>query len=119
MRYLVVELMQFLGSHSINVRQLKRFFSEMRPSIMQGVGVPGSQGSFTVRSLYNTAMLEALEQMTFRQGPNNFFFFDGVNSGLSIPCIDRWPQTGYAWCTWCVGVGTGSAVVSRVSQAAH
>ena len=34
-------------------------------------------------------------------GPNNFFYFDGCNSGLILPHIERWPSTrGYSFCTW-------------------
>lgn len=34
-------------------------------------------------------------------GPQRFFLFDGLNSGLRLPRMPRWPaQKGYTFCAW-------------------
>ena len=125
-----IQLMQIVGTHSLTVKQLKRFFSLMKSTklvvdVVPGVTVPangsassqlpssnssssmtsgsgetGPVTSIETRCPYNADLLEAIEQMTMKEGPNNFFYFDGVKSGLAIPEIEKWPSHGYAFSTW-------------------
>lgn len=54
-----------------------------------------------VRPSYTPELLEAIEEMSKKEGPTNFFYFDGVHSGLYIPPLDGWPATrGYTFSTW-------------------
>jgi hypothetical protein len=169
-----IELIKVLGTHSITVKQLKRFFGLMKSTVMispaasllataaalvapatpsnvddsstslpvppdtppmetrsitmaisptastpttpGAASVPGSPtvptGSVSFRSRqkelqtnirpsYGPLLLSAIEEMTNKQGPANFLYFDGITSGLSIPGIDRWPNArGWTFSTW-------------------
>ncbi|CAN0261734.1 unnamed protein product, partial [Discosporangium mesarthrocarpum] len=85
---MVIDLIGYLGSHSITVAQLKRIFRLMQPisgtrdtTKPQGVGVRG--------------------MMSNVPGPQRFFLLDGVASGLLLPPIPRWPaHRGYTFCAW-------------------
>ena len=39
--------------------------------------------------------------MTAGEGPSNFFYFNGRNSGLKLPTIGQWPKkNGFSLSTW-------------------
>ena len=69
-----IQLIEILGTHSISVKQLKKFFALMKTqTINQPVGViplcpTPPELPVKVRSPHNAAMLEALERMTNKQG---------------------------------------------------
>jgi WD40 repeat protein len=75
-----VKLIQSLGKHSITVAQLKRIFQMMR-----------THGDF--RAAYSTLLLKGLQGMVDEnERPRHSFVFDGVDSGIEIPSISRWPS---------------------------
>jgi len=88
LKKLTINLIASIGRHSITVRQLKRLFAEMK-----------SHEDGGSRPEYVSDFLESLINMTRGEGPGNFFYFDGRNSGLKLPTI-RWPKSGYSLSTW-------------------
>ena len=84
-----VKLLQTLGRHSISVSQLKRMFQMMR-----------SRGDF--RPAHTSLLLRSLQGMIDDDvTPRHSFVFGGVNSGLKIPSIPRWPATSaYTLSMW-------------------
>lgn len=79
-----VRLIQYLGTHCINVKQLKSLFR-----LMQYQLVP--------TTLLVSSVLEMAQRT--EPGPARYFYFDGVHSGLKLPAIDM-SSTGYAFSTW-------------------
>ena len=87
---LCVELMQVIGRHNVSVAQLKRMFRLMH-----------TKGDF--RPKYTWMLLKTLRLMINEaKRPKHFFLFEGgVESGLRIPTIHRWPAPGgYSVCFW-------------------
>jgi hypothetical protein len=84
-----IGLLQTLGRHSISVSQLKRVFRMIQ-----------SRGDF--RPAYTAQLLTALKGM-IAEGvqPRHSFVFEGVCSGLQLPCINKWPASkGYSFSIW-------------------
>lgn len=88
-QYVAVKLLQTLGRHSISVAQLKRMFQMMR-----------SSGDY--RPAYTSLLLRSLQGMIDDDvAPRHSFVFGGINSGLKIPPIPRWPATtAYTLSLW-------------------
>ena len=84
-----VNLLQTLGRHSISVAQLKRLFQ-----IMQ------SKGEY--RPIYTSLLVRSLQGMIDHEdAPRHSFVFLGINSGLEIPSIPRWPATNaFTFSVW-------------------
>jgi WD40 repeat protein len=84
-----VKLLQSLGKHSVSVAQLKRIFQMMR-----------SHDDF--RPSYSTLLLKGLLGMVEEnERPRYSFVFDGLQSGIEIPSIFRWPaQTAFTLSLW-------------------
>lgn len=73
-----IDLIKLLGTHSISVKQLKRFFSLMKSRTLLRPGTePGKTMPILVRPSYGPLLLDAIARMTEKEGPTNFFFFDG------------------------------------------
>jgi hypothetical protein len=86
----LIQVLQTLGTHSLTVKQLKRFFGLMK--------VDPKDSS---RPHYNPWLLDALQNMKCKDRPANFFYFDGSHSGLALPPIEYFPNTrGYTFSTW-------------------
>ena len=85
----VVLLLQALGRHSISVSQLKRMFRLMQ-----------AKGEW--RPPYSWRLSRAICNMVSDiEGPSQSFIFEGVNSGLKLPGILKWPATrGFTFCVW-------------------
>lgn len=98
-----VKLLQILGQHSISVAQLKRIFQLMR-----------THGEF--RPTYSTFLLHSLQGMLEdNERPRHCFVFDGIESGIQIPLISRWPaQTAFTISLW---VSVGSSQEFRTGKA--
>lgn len=124
---LAIDLLQHLGSHSINVAQLKKMFRLMQPlpaSSSREVGgaatcragtskqrrpssgakpaVPTASSSVPLQPPWLCGLLRALRgMMDDEPGPQRFFLLDGHASGLLLPRMPRWPaQKGYTFCAW-------------------
>lgn len=119
---LAIDLVRHLGSHSINVAQLKKMFRLMQPlssspfseqdgpaSYMDrrrrsGSGAKASSASLAapLQPPWLCCLLRALRgMMDDEPGPRRFFLFDGLKSGLRLPQMPRWPaQKGYTFCAW-------------------
>lgn len=92
----VIDLIKLLGTHSMSVKQLKPFFGLLKN---QTVKLP-SGDSIELRPTYGSQLLSAIEEMTQKEGPENFFYFDGNNSGLELPEIE-WPRfAGVSFSSW-------------------
>lgn len=119
---LAIDLLRYLGSHSITVAQLKSIFRLLQPipaspeehvaktrrptgrrrKTLSGgrvsLGTPGTP----LQPPWMCALLRALRGMMDDQpGPQRLFVLDGVSSGLRLPRMPRWPAPkGYTFCTW-------------------
>lgn len=82
-------LLQALGKHSLSVAQLKRMFQLMQ-----------SKGEY--RPTYTWLLLDALYGMIEDcDVPRHSFVFNGIESGLNLPRMLRWPaQNAYTFCVW-------------------
>ncbi|CAN0437231.1 unnamed protein product, partial [Ectocarpus sp. 12 AP-2014] len=87
---LAIDLVRLLGSHSINVAQLKKIFRLLQPL------------SAVSTKRVGTSLLRALRgMMDDEPGPQRFFLLDGLNSGLRLPRMPHWPaKKGYTFCAW-------------------
>ena len=54
----------------------------------------------SVRPFYTVAVLEALEEMAAKEGPDNYFCFDGVRGGLTLPQLPAFPSRGWSVGCW-------------------
>ena len=106
-RGLAIDLVQHLGSHSINVAQLKKIFRLLQPLPDTGTtkraSTPySSTAAPPLQPPWMCGLLRALRgMMGDNPGPQRFFLLDGLNSGLRLPRMPRWPaQKGYTFCSW-------------------
>lgn len=124
---LAIDLVQHLGSHSINVAQLKNMFRLMQPlpasssrkvdgAAACGAGlskhrqsrpgakpaVPTADSGVPLQPPWLCNLLRALRgMMDDEPGPQRFFLLDGHASGLRLPRMPRWPaHKGYTFCAW-------------------
>lgn len=100
----LITLIRILGSHSITVKEIKRFFALIN-SRKALIPIQSPQGTVMTpvqtRPSYGPLLLEAVEAMTHKQGPENFFYFDGAHSGLETPALENsWPPKGYSFSMW-------------------
>ena len=84
-----VALLQTLGKHSISVAQLKHLFQMMQ-----------SKGEY--RPVYTSLLVRSLQGMINNEdAPRHSFVFSGIDSGLEIPSIPRWPATSaFTFSVW-------------------
>eukprot|EP00002_Diphylleia_rotans_P036220 TRINITY_DN7961_c0_g2_i1.p1 TRINITY_DN7961_c0_g2~~TRINITY_DN7961_c0_g2_i1.p1 ORF type:complete len:3076 (+),score=468.11 TRINITY_DN7961_c0_g2_i1:50-9277(+) len=86
---LLIGLVGTLGSHSINVREIKMLFALLKSR-------PGDY-----RPRYMPYMLKAIEAMSQKDGPDSFLEFDGKSSAMQIPEFKHFPRSrGYTFVTW-------------------
>ncbi|CAB1097656.1 unnamed protein product [Ectocarpus sp. CCAP 1310/34] len=103
---LAIDLVRLLGSHSINVAQLKKIFRLLQPlsavSTKRMGTSPTSITSLPLQPPWMCSLLRALRgMMDDEPGPQRFFLLDGLNSGLRLPRMPHWPaQKGYTFCAW-------------------
>ncbi|CAM9830573.1 unnamed protein product, partial [Laminaria digitata] len=103
---LAIDLVRHLGSHSINVAQLKKMFRLMQPLRRRsdsGAKTPSNSSlAAPLQPPWLCCLLRALRgMMDDEPGPRRFFLFDGLTSGLRLPEMPRWPaQKGYTFCAW-------------------
>lgn len=102
---LAVDLVGHLGSHSVSVAQLKKIFRLLQPlsaSSTKRTGIPSSTTTTPLQPPWMCCLLRALRgMMDDEPGPQRLFLLDGVNSGLRLPRMPRWPaQKGYTFCAW-------------------
>lgn len=101
-----IDLVRHLGSHSINVAQLKKVFRLLQPLSATSSKRTGTSSTSTTTSplqpSWMCSLLRALRgMMGDGPGPQRFFLFDGLNSGLRLPRMPRWPaKKGYTFCAW-------------------
>lgn len=101
-----IDLVRHLGSHSINVAQLKKVFRLLQPLSATSTKRAATSSTSTTTSplqpSWMCSLLRALRgMMGDRPGPQRFFLFDGLNSGLRLPRMPRWPaKTGYTFSAW-------------------
>lgn len=80
---LLFEFIRILGTYSISVKEMSKLFSlfnSLEPSN---------------RLVWANKLLFSLEQMIEKgTGPRYYFNFDGINSALKLPDIDRFPMDG-------------------------
>lgn len=83
------KFLETLGQYSFSVAQLKHMFRLIH-----------SKGDY--RPGYTWRLLHALQGMvTIEHGPRHFFVFEGSNSGLKLPPIQKWPAPkGFTICFW-------------------
>lgn len=108
---LAIDLVRCLGSHSINVAQLKKIFRLMQPLPPPPRPDEEKEGDVKMRPRPETAPLQSpwlccllralLGMMDDHPGPQRFFLLDGITSGLRLPRMPRWPaRKGYTFCAW-------------------
>lgn len=103
-----IDLVRHLGSHSINVAQLKKVFRLLQPLPATSTKRAGASFTSTTASIsplqppWMCCLLGALRGMMGDDpGPQRFFLFNGLNSGLRLPRMPRWPaKKGYTFCAW-------------------
>lgn len=102
----VIDLIKLLGTYSISVKQLKRFFGLLKNQTAK-LHLPSegfsdeSTPTIELRPTYGPQLLRAIEEMTQKDGPANFFYLDGICSGLELPPIEAWPiARGFSFSTW-------------------
>ena len=97
-----IDLVRLLGSHSINVAQLKKVFRLLQPLSPTTTKRAGTSSTSPLQPSWMCSLLGALRgMMADRSGPQRFFLFDGLNSGLRLPRMPRWPaKKGYTFCAW-------------------
>jgi Neurobeachin/BDCP, DUF4704 alpha solenoid region/Neurobeachin alpha solenoid region/Concanavalin A-like lectin/glucanases superfamily len=86
-----LRVVELLGTHSITVRELKRFF-KLTNSLA---------GGFRPRA--QMRLLKGLEFMALssNQGPEVFFDLDGTTSGIGLPVLESFPHNhGFSFTTW-------------------
>ena len=84
-------LIEFLGTHKITVKELKRLFLLLK----------SERGDF--RPLGQIRLMKALQFMALSRtiGPITFFDFNGIDSRLELPTLEKWPRSaGYTFCLW-------------------
>ena len=84
-----IEILQSVGKHTVSVANLKRMFRLLRTKN-------------NVRPSYTIALLEAVVGMIqVTDGPRNYLFFQGRDSGLLLPALSRYPSSrGFSFSTW-------------------
>ncbi|CAM9505032.1 unnamed protein product, partial [Scytosiphon promiscuus] len=102
---LAVDLVRHLGSHSVSVAQLKKVFRLLQPlsaSSTKRPGMPSQTATTPLQPPWMCCLLRALRgMMDDEPGPQRLFLLDGVESGLRLPRMPRWPaQKGYTFCAW-------------------
>lgn len=116
-----IDLVRHLGSHSINVAQLKKVFHLLQPLSPTSTKRAGTSSTSATTSplqpSWMCCLLLALRgMMGDHPGPQHFFLFDGLNSGLRLPRMPRWPaKKGYTFCAW-VRLEEGPASSSPASS---
>ncbi|GAM18020.1 hypothetical protein SAMD00019534_011950 [Acytostelium subglobosum LB1] len=88
----ILHLVQTLGLHSVNVRELKKLFR-----LLKSDGTGGRRLSTT------SVLLSTLQNIAVSRnpGPQVYFDFDGKSSFISLPTFEKWPFTkGFTFCTW-------------------
>jgi hypothetical protein len=85
----IFQLIEILGSHSISVRDLRALLVSMR----------SDHPHFSPHK--SLQILNSLQTMTERAGPEVYFHFTGVNSSIVVPAMKRWPHnTGFSVAMW-------------------
>ncbi|KAK3100612.1 hypothetical protein FSP39_022596 [Pinctada imbricata] len=99
---LLVEMLATLASYSISVRELKMLFSLLK-------AVDGKWQRHSVK------LLNVLEVMPQRDGPDEFFMFPGrKGSYIGLPPIKTWPyQNGWTFTCWIRLDPVTGAIVER------
>lgn len=127
---LAIDLVRQLGSHSINVAQLKKIFRLLQPlsatstkrragaSSVWTATTPTTASTPPLQPPWMCCLLHALRgMMDDGPGSQRFFLLDGLNSGLRLPRMPRWPaQKGYTFCAW-VRLEEGPTIFSGSSMA--
>eukprot|EP01133_Synstelium_polycarpum_P008387 gene8387-9862_t len=87
----LLQLVQYLGCHSVSVRELKKLFGLLKSDA-------GDHRPPTTSVLLGTLQNIAVSR---NPGPSVYFDFDGKESCLSLPAFERWPfAKGFSFCTW-------------------
>lgn len=81
-------LLQLIGSYSINVKQLSQIFVLMQPT---------ERG---MRNWLVPNLVKLLKDMCSSSSPRDTFYFDGLNSGLYLSPLKKWPKRGYTFSCW-------------------
>ncbi|KAF0852430.1 conserved mitochondrial BEACH domain-containing protein [Andalucia godoyi] len=86
----VFRLIELIGQHSVSVTELKALFHYMKM-----ICVDKSQTEMLNKALH------VVENMTRKDGPNAFFDFDGMASGLELSPLVKFPSSkGYSIAAW-------------------
>ncbi|GAM17220.1 hypothetical protein SAMD00019534_003950 [Acytostelium subglobosum LB1] len=88
----ILGLIESLGYHSVNVRELKKMFRLLKS---------GDTGDN--RPPITSVLLSTLQNIaiTRNPGPQVYFDFDGRVSSINLPTLDKWPfAKGFTCTTW-------------------
>jgi hypothetical protein len=80
-------LIEILGKHSISVKELKFLFSIVKVQTKN------------IKSSILPFLLKCLQKMS-HSDPQTYFDFDGVDSGLKLPDIQKFPNKSYSISLW-------------------
>jgi len=99
-----IEILQCIGKRTVSVAHLKRMFRLLRTKN-------------NVRPTYTASLLEAVEGMIeITDGPRNSLFFQGKDSGLLLPALNKFPSSnGFSFSTW-VSLGNLNLEITNTSR---
>eukprot|EP00026_Physarum_polycephalum_P000081 Phypoly_transcript_00081.p1 GENE.Phypoly_transcript_00081~~Phypoly_transcript_00081.p1 ORF type:complete len:2336 (+),score=350.42 Phypoly_transcript_00081:123-7130(+) len=85
----ILKLVSVLGTHSVSIANVKQCLRTL--TVTATTSAPFD--------MYHAKLLATYDTMTNKQGPNEFFDFDGDNSGIKISPIEKWPNS-YSISMW-------------------
>ncbi|EFA75292.1 BEACH domain-containing protein [Heterostelium album PN500] len=87
----ILQLIQYLGYHSVSVRELKKLFGLLKSD-------DGEHRPPTTSVLLSTLQNIAVSR---NPGPQVYFDFDGKDSCINLPTFEKWPfPKGFTFCAW-------------------
>lgn len=93
-----------LASHSVSVSELKLLFSLL------------AQQHVDASDCMLAELLTTISSMLQQQGPAGSFLLDGHNSGIQLPPIPKFSQTGYTFYTWLRVDSFGASLNTRITR---
>ena len=87
-----ISVLEVLGAHRISVSSLKQLLRSLQSP--RGI-MPAFRPKLATRLLRAICNMIPKDEL-----PREFFYFDGIASGLHLPAVRKWPSKGYSISLW-------------------